>query len=307
MPTYIKDTSGWQQITSLGRPHVNVANTWRPVKNIYANVAGAWTETFSYFETSGGTPYDAGAGYTGVYFIANGTFQILSGARDIQFAVVAGGGGGGGTGRHVGRNNIAYGGGGGGAEFLQTTITALTVGSYAITVGAGGVGGSPTSGTGTGSFTGSTGGNGSQSRVFFGATDLITANGGSPGTGGRGGGSTTETIGGYGGNYSPRGFDGGIGFILGVGTNRVSRGGGGAGINDIGTDGLSNRAGEPGVGYTSPGSGSWTLPGVSFGGYGGNDTALTQYPYAGTGGNGSVGYSSGSTGISGYVYLRWLT
>ena len=276
------------------------------------NTAGNVTKEFTWsiaipFTYSGGTSYSAGTGYTGVYFTANGTFEILSGARDIQFAVVGGGGGGGGTGRNTGRNNIAYGGGGGGAEFLQTTITALTVGNYAITVGAGGVGGSPTSGTGPPFYTGSTGGNGSQSRVFSGATDLITANGGSPGTGGTGGGSTTETIGGYGGNYSPSGYDGGIGFILGVGTNRVSRGGGGAGINDSGTDGLSNSAGEPGGGYTSPGSGGWTLPGVSFGGYGGNNTAIYQYPYAGTGGNGSVGYASGSTGISGYVYLRWLT
>ena len=114
MATYVNDGSGWQELASLDRPYANVGGTWQPVKNVYANVSGTWQETFGYFETSGGTSYDAGAGYTGVYFTANGTFTILNGTRDIEYFVLSGGSGGGGGGQNTNIN--ARGGGGGGAN-----------------------------------------------------------------------------------------------------------------------------------------------------------------------------------------------
>jgi len=95
--------------------------------------------------TIGGVSATGGAvtyagGYTIHTFTSGGTFQVSS-SGDVEYLIVAGGGGGG----------FNYAGGGGAGGLLTGTIVNLTPGSYTVTVGAGGVGGSGTNTSGSAS------------------------------------------------------------------------------------------------------------------------------------------------------------
>jgi hypothetical protein len=192
MATYVKDGSGWQELASLDRPYANVGGTWQPVKNVYANVSGTWQETFAYFETSGGTSYDAGSGYAGVYFDSSGTFSILNGTRALEFAVVGGKGGNGGNAQVTGVYNNAgisgggSGGGGGGGNINQSSVTAGPQ-SCSITIGATGATGTDNLYTWNGSAWVATG---TKTNGSAGGTSSIIVNGTTySATGGDGGGA----------------------------------------------------------------------------------------------------------------------
>lgn len=93
------------------------------------------------FTYTGGSSIYLGSGFTGRYFTSNGTFQILTGKKDLEVAVISGGSGGGG-GAHDGYGPIHSGGGGGaGGSLNYTSITNATVGNYTIAVGGAGSGG----------------------------------------------------------------------------------------------------------------------------------------------------------------------
>ena len=120
----------------------------------------------------------AGTYYVIHTFAADG-FLLTPQALDIDYLVVAGGGGGGG---HYG--------GGGGAGGLLSGSTTLGPEVYTITVGAGGDGGRP--------WTGSTrGANGGSSSIADPAATVVLVNGG--GGGGTRGGTTGGLAGGSGG------------------------------------------------------------------------------------------------------------
>ena len=87
----------------------------------------------AFITATGGTITTSG-NYKVHTFTSSGTFQITSGSGDVEYLVVAGGGGGGGD----------SGGGGGAGMMLTGTKTSMTAGSYTVTVGAGGTGGSNT-------------------------------------------------------------------------------------------------------------------------------------------------------------------
>lgn len=187
----------------------------------------------------------------------------------IDYLLVAGGGAGGPA------NTTNSAGGGGGAGEVVATSANFSVGSYAVTIGAGGTASSTIGLASDGNESNIAGidtatGGGSGGR---GAT--TTTDGRNGGSGGGGGGvQSTPTIGN--GGTGSAGNDGGVGSDSGIGG-----GGGGAGA-----DGAAAGAngGNGGVGITSSISGTSTYYGG--GGGGGYDSGAGS---AGTGGNGGGG------------------
>lgn len=191
--------------------------------------------------------------------------SVGAAAPTVSYLVVAGGGGAGGQ----------LGGGGGGGGYKSGSGLALAIGTYVITVGAGGNGGAN-----GGNNNGSDGANSS-------IAALVESTGGGGGGGygsgqpngpGRNGGS-----GGGGGSYST--YAGGLG-IAGQGND------GGSGSSSV-NGGCGGGGGAGGIGAST---GAATT-----GGNGGNGTtfAITGLTYAGGGGGGStgtVGTSGSGTG-----------
>jgi hypothetical protein len=210
---------------------------------------------------TGGTITQDGSGYWVHTFTSGGNFQITNpgGLNNVEVLVVGGGGGG-----------AASGGGGGAGGVIHTTLS-LAAGTYAITVGAGGLGATvrtvlPNNPTGPYNGVNST----------FGT--LLTAYGGGAGAGGRTGSGITRA-----------GIGGGSGGGAGSYTSGTALGG-------SGTDGQGNAGGGISSAQSNCGGG-----GGGAGGPGGNYSAGG---YGGTGGNGinfnisgtSTRYASGGGG-----------
>lgn len=205
-----------------------------------------------------------------------GRWQVITSSLVGLFLVVAGGGG--------GADAIDSGtvGGGGGAGGLLEATYPLYPGSYAITVGAGGVRGSPPT----------AGGNSSVSvlgiNIIGGGAGIY--NNSSSGSGGSGGGGSKSTagVGGSGGaGTSGQGYAGGSAY-----STNASGGGGGAGA--IGSPGSSGDiAGGGGIGYSSSVTGTATYYAGGGGGAG--------IGFLGVGGNGGGGNGAGGNG-TGYSY-----
>lgn len=247
-------------------------------------------------------------------FTSSGTFQITAGTGTVESLVIAGGGGGGGG---------NYGGGGGGGGYIHTTPGSIYgVGSYTVTVGAGGTGGNA-AGTvlatngGTSAFDAiSTVGGGAGG---YGDNISGNYNGSNGGSGGGGAGRSGDTTGGTG--TAGQGFAGGIGGVpstgLGgggggataVGANYSSGGGGVAGAGGAGGTSAINgssvcRGGGGGGGSNGATSGTATCGGGA-GNSGGNGTSATANTGGGGGGAGGPTTYSGGNGGSGVVILRY--
>jgi len=89
--------------------------------------------TSASFSSSNATSTTTGS-YTILTYTStsSSSFTISSGTADVQYLVVAGGG--------ASKDNWGYAGGGGAGGFRTGTKTAMTSGTYTVTVGAGGVG-----------------------------------------------------------------------------------------------------------------------------------------------------------------------
>jgi len=259
---------------------------------------------------SGGVETTVG-GYKYHTFTANGTFSISGGSLTADILVV--GGGGGGADRH--------GAGGGGGGFVSANAAALAAGSYAITVGAGGLAGSYAEGgqvnVGSPAGAGSQGGNSAFSTLYV-------ARGG--GGGGTYGGQPTGTFssGGGGGGNSRAGSAGtaGQGFSGGNGLNPAGGGGGGAAAAGSNASGSNGGAGGPGkqwlngtyyAGGGGGGGGSVNLGGAGGVGGGGNGAFDAENIAPGTDGLGGGGGGTrsgtlaniGRRGGSGVVIIRY--
>ena len=187
---------------------------------------------------------------------------------DIDYLIVGGGGAGGAT-----NNTDGSGGGGGAGEVLEDTGS-VSVGTYSITVGAGGVS------TSTSSFTQADGGSSSINTVD---TAVGGGGGGSSNSsfhdgraGGSGGGGGAQNSSSGSGGSATAGFAGGAG-------RDNSWGGGGGGASEVGEVG-STTGGDGGDGVSSSISGS----AVTYGGGGGGGYKGGIY-VAGTGGAGGGG------------------
>ena len=231
----------------------------------------------------------------------------------IEYLVVAGGGGGG-----LGNGSYREGGGGGGAGGLKTSTLSIAPGtSYALTVGAKGLGRTGSTGFGT---------NGGDS-IF----STITSTGGGAGAphdtggaaGGSGGGAGCQ--GSSGGNASPAGQGnaggagyqgsaagaGGGGGAGGAGASGTSAGGGAGGA---GGAGLSSSITGSAVLYAAGGGGgahvtSGAAGGVGAGRGGGQQTSVTATAASdntGSGGGGGPDTTNvGRDGGSGVVILKY--
>jgi len=229
-------------------------------------------------------------------FTGAGDFEILSGSGSVEHLVIAGGGGG----------VVIFGkGGGGGAGGNISASENRTIGTFPVTIGAGGTGGNPT-------------GNNGANSVFSDVT-AIGGGGGGANTGGAGnsggsggGGGDGNGVGGLG--TAGQGFDGGLG------TTNDAAGGGGAsevGFDGVGTgdggDGLQNnidglnlfRAGGGGGAHSGGGSSGGNGGGGNGGDFG---VASTSGTVNTGGGGGSVGDSGGGTdGGSGIVIVSYFS
>ena len=303
--------------------------------------------TIAGFEATGGTKVTTPT-HTLHVFTSPGTFAVSSGSKSVEYLLVAGGGSGGGG--HTGGGGVVAS-GGGGAGGLKTSFPEGPGGpsptaaankpvqsgdSFAITIGAGGVGGpaNPTWGA-----------PGSDSSIAF-PTGTETATGGGEGglwntqdsaqdggSGGGGGYSETPTNmnggdgaagQGYGGGYGIQATSGGGGGAGGTGGNGVSTpswvagaGGNGKGFANIppsyGTPGPSPTlryfAGGGGGGsegtnggaasYGGGGKGSQITPNVA------GDDGTANTGGGGGGGNNSYGSPTIKSGGSGVVIIRY--
>ena len=238
--------------------------------------------------------------------VGNATFEITSGTGNVEYLVIGGGGGG-------GRGN---GGGAGAGAFRTDTKTDMTVGTFAVTVGAKGLG------LTTEDSDGSDNGFGGDS-VF----DDITANGGGFGGGEpkttteRDGGNSVNGSGGGAGTGGAGGSSGTYGFNGGNGGDPAGAGGGGSG--SIGVAGSSDTGGNGGNGtasdiiengtdviYAGGGGGSTVSGTVGSGGLGGGGDGAASSNTGGDGskagaGGGGARSGTGGDGADGIVILRY--
>lgn len=137
--------------------------------------------------TSGTGQLDFGLNYTVniQIFTVSGTYTPSPGLVNVVIEVIGAGGGGGGC-VAVTTTTISSGGGGGGGGYAQKSVTAATIGvSQIVTIGAGGIQGTPSVNGGTGGTT------------SVGA--IISATGGGGGTSGTAASSIIQNVGGTGG------------------------------------------------------------------------------------------------------------
>ena len=186
-----------------------------------------------------------------------------------SYLIVAGGGSGG---AYIGGTGLG-GGGGAGGLLSGSALTIDTNSTYVVTVGAGGVGTSTSTGT-----------NGANSSFSAYATSAVgggygglTSAGASGGSGGGGGGNLSLNAGGT--ATSGQGYAGGSSAVA----SYIGGGGGGAGA--VGTNGAAGVGGSGGVGVSSSITGTATYYAGGGGASGGT---------AGTGGNGGGGNGSTS-------------
>ncbi len=233
--------------------------------------------TTPYIQATGGTVSTPGDGYRYHRFTATGssTFTITSnsGNASVDMLVVAGGGGG--RAGVAGSTNSA----GGGAGGVLEATSVLPVGSYAVTVGAGG--NSSTNGTNS-----TLNLNSSTLTAIGGGTG--GANGGSGG-GGTGGGSSGAVSGGSG--------TAGQGYAGGASCGNINAGGGG-GAGGVGVAGSCAlvKGGNGGPGRYVAKFSAWGVGGYYGGGGAGADWCDGSPNAGGVGGGGNSAISAGTSG-----------
>lgn len=204
-------------------------------------------------------------------------------------SLVVGGGGAGGS-----AYTSRHGGGGGAGEFKATSHTGVAEGSYAVTIGAGGV---------AGALSGTSGGSSS-------IGVLATALGG--GGGGRGEVAGVSGASGGGGGGFNVGGSGTAGNNGGNGDPSNNGAGGGGGAGGAGSNGSGGDGGAGGAGSSSSISGSSVTyaaggNGGGAGGSGGNGGAGGANTGNGGEGGRSGGTSTGGAGGSGIVVISYPT
>ena len=276
--------------------------------NVWKNIGNGTGDVNPSLAATGGTVTVAG-GYKIHTFTTSSNFVVTS-SSSADYIIVAGGGAGGG-----GRNNS--GGGGAGGMLVGTSVT-MTVGTHAITVGAGGTAGNNTFGASgqnsvLGSFTAlGGGGGGSHSSTYIGqaggsgggASQLGYAGGaGTSGQGNSGGGNLFAAGGGGGGKgaaafngsggssytHGVAGVSGGVGLSSSISGSAVFYAGGGGGGKRTAFSVPQGNGGNGGGGNggldTGNGFSGTANTGGGGGGSGGNDSSLR---YGGAGGSGIV-------------------
>ena len=265
-------------------------------------------------KATGGTITEPGNGYRYHFFTNESATEQLVCTSTLTFDIIVVGGGGGGGGQ--------TGGGGGAGGYREFSNISFPVGSYDVTVGAGGPQ-SPLDGRGVA---------GTDSSVTGAPIPMVSTGGGyggggggpqPGGDGGSGGGGRVKTpspdnIPGGSGNTpptspsqgNPGGMNGGGGGGAGASGNNGPGGAGGIGVAALSGDtGIPPSYGTPGP---SPGrwfaGGGGGAPGTASGGAGGGGDANSDNAVANTGGGGGGDTypGSGHAGASGIIIFRQL-
>jgi hypothetical protein len=323
-------TNGYMTLTTVLQPNPS------PITSITLSGLNAPFQQFSTFtiygiknarQTAGNSIKATGGNIvfdgTYVYHVFPSTSAFVPNQPLFTDLLVVGGGAGGGGGR-AGNH---YGAGGGAGAAFTLTSQYLTLGSYPVTVGAGGAGGSNSA-----SYSQGTNGTSSQ----FSSSTVAT------GGGGGGSGNTVGLAGASGGggggflNTSPAGGAGNQGFAGGAGA-AAYRAGGGGGAGGVGANGnpSGGSGGAGGIGLTSAlvnalcsatgigqnVSGTWYVAGggagtpePSSGGFGGGgggglgasgSAGIISSGGGGGGGTATAPFETGGTGGSGVVIIRY--
>lgn len=258
------------------------------------------------FKATGGTITQEGD-YTVHTFTSNGTFQVTSGVKEVDYLII----GGGGTGYGVVSGSGGISGGGGAGDYVEKLARLMSAGSFSVVVAATKVG--PSNGALPGdssSFNGDTAigggagssGSGASGGGAYGTTPGVFVSGG----------ASTGILGNAGGNHAGNGYGAaGGGGAGGVGGNNSGATGG------IGGSGLADLfwlAGQPvcvgGGGASESGSGG------SGRGYGGNGASggggaggnATGYGCGGGGSRNNGGFGgNGGNGGPGLVIIKYKT
>lgn len=238
-----------------------------------------------------GGGYTTGAGDAGAAGGTNGGgaggAKGTSGVTvSLSYLVVAGGGGGA---EYVGGGAFAWGGGGGGG--VKEGTAALAVGSYAVTVGAGGLSGRNGNDSALGTVATARGGG-------YGSNGDYGIDGGSGG----GAGAYREAVVAGGAGTAGQGYAGGKSFLTSTPNGAPGGGGGGGGAGSAGGGASASGGGAGGSGYTS------SISGVSVtyaaGAPGTGNPSDGADPRVGNPGEGGTNYLSGKNGI---VIVRYAT
>ena len=272
MPSFIRNTSGG---TAVGggalAPRSRRGNTnqadgyWRGGAGVTYNTATGGATTTDYTES--------GIQYRSHTFTASSNFVLTALGDEPACQIMVQGGGGGGGGTPIGRG---FGDGGGAAGGFATSTMFLPTGTYQVTVGGAGSGGSCT-----------TGGTGGTSSFGAASASLITANGGTGGAG-------CEFCTGGGGS-------GGSASVTGtLGTSNVAttgaNGQAGNGNCPAGSSGIANTYFDGTTQYYG------TTKNASAQGCG---CSATGTNYGGGGGGGHANCGCGAAGAQGVVIVRY--
>lgn len=292
---------------TLNGGSANVSNSLgAKTRAIYECVDGTdWEQVSEYNQSAaatGGTITTDGADKIHT-FTSSGTFEITNGNPTLTYLVVGGGGGGG-----LGR------GGGGGAGGYRSTTLVRGIGSYTVTVGAGGAASTAGSDSVFDTITADGGGEGGDSNEV-GAAGGSGGGGGDDSSGPHAGGAATSGQGNAGGTSinTPSGGEAGGGgggaSAVGVTATNDTPGAGGAGsANSISGSSVTYSGGGGGGGF-DPGA-TVAVGGAGGGGAGGDGTTSPVAGTVNTGGGGGAGGrnggdTAGAAGGDGIVIIRY--
>jgi len=168
--------------------HVNDSGTWKPVQEVYVNDGGIWKPCLDVSVNDGGSWKSAlyESGSQNFTTAGSTTFTVPAGVYSITATIVGGGGGGGGT--HS-TGDIWVGGGGGAGGYISSTSYSVTPNeTITVVVGDYGDWGSTyfngwnnIGQRGSANRTASHGGDGGDSYLKRGTTDIARAQGGEGG------------------------------------------------------------------------------------------------------------------------------
>jgi len=276
---------------------VFVTGTGSLVYNGTAWVAlGAGAANFT--NTATGTYTDGGLDYKFITFTGSGNLVVdRAGFADL---LLVGGGGSGGSSNNGGRS-----GGGGGAGGYYEYIQSLEVGTYTVSIGAGGASDTSGSLSSVFIFTAIGGGRGGPYRGAA-SSGFSGGSGGGASADAGAGGSGANLLGSNGANFQSANIGGGGGGKGAAATNANGGGGGSSTLTNVSV----TRSGGGGAG-NGVGSGSGTA--TAGGGSGSNGSSVGGAGSANTGGGGGGGAGgnpgdfAGGAGGSGIIVVRVRT
>lgn len=238
-------------------------------------------------------------------FTSNDTFSVSNSTLSAQFLLVGGGG--------AGQRNIAGGGGGAGGRYTNWTSVSVSIGSHAVTIGAGGsgtnsalaAGGSTSVGSlitiagGPSGFTAAGNQSNGGSATYSGGAGIST--GDNAGAGGGGGTSSSGKNGNINNTSLPVGGNGGAGLTFSsMGINSTNVPSIGAATN-FGSGGGGGCLAKP-----LSGNGTVGLGGVGAGNGGKYQSGPTSATMWGCGGGGCGNFSNAGNGFQGIAIIRYL-